>query len=81
MNKSLTMRQNRANINVNDALGNFSLTLIDTLDTLAVLGNGTEFRAALNDIVRHVSFNQNTVVQVFETNIRILGMYIQARNR
>ena len=61
---------------MNDALGNFSLTLIDTLDTLAVLGNASEFRAAVANIVRHVSFQQNTVVQVFETNIRVLGACI-----
>ena len=26
----------RSNVNVNDALGDYSLTLVDTLDTLAV---------------------------------------------
>ena len=28
------------NININDVLGNYSLTLIDSMDTLAVLGIG-----------------------------------------
>ena len=29
---------NPNNININDVLGNYSLTLIDSMDTLAVLG-------------------------------------------
>ena len=32
-----TRDHNKANININDALGNYSLTLIDSLDTLAVM--------------------------------------------
>jgi mannosidase alpha-like ER degradation enhancer 1 len=32
---------NPDNININDVLGDYSLTLIDTLDTLALLGNSS----------------------------------------
>jgi mannosidase alpha-like ER degradation enhancer 1 len=46
------------NINVNDALGNYSLTLIDALDTLAVMGDVAGFWHAVDLIVRHVSFDQ-----------------------
>uniref|UniRef100_S4RM89 alpha-1,2-Mannosidase n=1 Tax=Petromyzon marinus TaxID=7757 RepID=S4RM89_PETMA len=33
---------NPSNININDVLGNYSLTLIDALDTLAVMGNASQ---------------------------------------
>ena len=33
--------QNPDNININDVLGDYSLTLVDTLDTLALLGNSS----------------------------------------
>lgn len=58
---------------VDDALGKFSLTLIDTLDTLAVLGYVEEFEKAVRLVIRDVSFDNDVVVSVFETNIRVLG--------
>uniref|UniRef100_A0A1B6C508 alpha-1,2-Mannosidase n=1 Tax=Clastoptera arizonana TaxID=38151 RepID=A0A1B6C508_9HEMI len=58
---------------IDDTLGNFSLTLIDTLDTLAVLGDLTEFEHAVKLIIRDVNFDTDIVVSVFETNIRVLG--------
>lgn len=60
----------RDNININDVLGNFSLTLVDSLDTLAILGNTTEFKRAVQLVLETVSFDRNSTVQVFETNIR-----------
>lgn len=71
--------------------GNFSLTLIDVLDTFVVLGDrsgkpsnlicaassthfhGIGFETAVQDVIKHVSFNVNTKPQVFETTIRVLG--------
>lgn len=58
---------------IDDTLGNFSLTLIDTLDTLAVLGDLEEFEHAVQLVLRDVSFNSDVIVSVFETNIRVLG--------
>lgn len=58
---------------VDDALGNFSLTLIDSLDTLVILGNYSEFEVAINRIINDVSFDSDIVVSVFETNIRVVG--------
>lgn len=58
---------------VDDALGKFSLTLIDTLDTLAVLGKVEEFEKAVRLVIKDVSFDNDLVVSVFETNIRVLG--------
>ena len=69
------------------------LTLIDSLDTLVILGNYTEFARAverlrhLNDNVNEATgfystgggmFNLNHNVSVFETNIRVLGGLLSA---
>ncbi|PIK47189.1 putative ER degradation-enhancing alpha-mannosidase-like protein 3 isoform X2 [Apostichopus japonicus] len=51
----------------------FSLTLIDSLDTLAVLGLLDEFEDAVHRVVHDVTFDTDIVVSVFETNIRVLG--------
>uniref|UniRef100_W5LCT1 alpha-1,2-Mannosidase n=1 Tax=Astyanax mexicanus TaxID=7994 RepID=W5LCT1_ASTMX len=61
---------NPSNININDVLGNYSLTLIDTLDTLLVLGNVSEFHRAVKLVIDTVSFDKDSTVQVFEANIR-----------
>ncbi|XP_061744751.1 ER degradation-enhancing alpha-mannosidase-like protein 3 isoform X2 [Nerophis ophidion] len=58
---------------VDDALGKFSLTLIDTLDTLVVLNKTTEFEAAVRRVLADVRLDNDIVVSVFETNIRVLG--------
>ena len=60
----------RSNTNVNDALGDYSLTLVDSLDTLVIMGNTTEFKRAAQLVVDHVVFDRCTTVQVFEATIR-----------
>ncbi|OCT83305.1 hypothetical protein XELAEV_18025842mg [Xenopus laevis] len=67
-----------SNLNINDVLGNYSLTLIDALDTLAVMGNATEFHRAVRLVIDTVSFDKNSTVQVFEATIRILGSLLSA---
>ncbi|VDM53030.1 unnamed protein product [Angiostrongylus costaricensis] len=59
---------------VDDSLGNFSLTLVDTLDTLVVIGALDEFERAVKLVVDNVRFDSDLIVSVFETNIRILGL-------
>ncbi|KAI8362103.1 glycoside hydrolase, partial [Mortierella sp. GBAus27b] len=67
-------RYNPNNININDVLGDFSLTLIDALDTLAVMKEPELFRQAIQLVTKHVrDFDINSRVQVFEVNIRVLG--------
>ncbi|KAI8330397.1 glycoside hydrolase [Choanephora cucurbitarum] len=61
------------NINVNDVLGDYSLTLVDTLDTLAIMGSQEQFEEAVRRVIETVSFDQDNKVQVFELNIRALG--------
>ncbi|KAF7664734.1 hypothetical protein LDENG_00167100 [Lucifuga dentata] len=58
---------------VDDALGKFSLTLIDTLDTLVLLNKTTEFEDAVRRVLSDVRLDNDIVVSVFETNIRVLG--------
>ena len=54
------------------------LGLIDVLDTLAIMGNKTEFQKAVQLVLENVSFDKNNVVQVFEANIRVLGGLLSA---
>ncbi|XP_066590286.1 ER degradation-enhancing alpha-mannosidase-like protein 3 isoform X2 [Prorops nasuta] len=58
---------------IDSTLGNFSLTLVDTLDTLVVLGDLEEFENAVKLVVKDVTFDTDVIVSLFETNIRILG--------
>lgn len=58
---------------IDDALGHFMLTLVDTLDTLVVLNETAEFCRAAQLVADGLSFDTNVVVSVFETNIRVLG--------
>ena len=55
-----------------------ALTLIDSLDTLAVLGNASEFAKGVRWVGSHVSFDQDIDVHVFETTIRLLGGLLSA---
>lgn len=58
---------------MDDVLGNYSLTLIDTMDTLVVLGDLPEFDRAVSKVIADVSFDRDVIVSVFEINIRVLG--------
>eukprot|EP00967_Tisochrysis_lutea_P036296 scaffold43663_cov32-Tisochrysis_lutea.AAC.5 len=55
-----------------------ALTLIDALDTLAVMGNASEFARGVRWIGQHVSFDLDVDVSLFETNIRVLGGLLSA---
>lgn len=56
-----------------EALGDYSLTLIDAADTLVVMGEIEEFKKAVQLIIEYVNFDKNVTVSVFEANIRVLG--------
>ena len=49
---------------INDVLGNYCLTLVDVLDTLAIMGNKTEFQRAVKLVVDTVTFDSPNTVQV-----------------
>ncbi|KAK6015083.1 hypothetical protein OSTOST_19497 [Ostertagia ostertagi] len=61
-----------------DTWGSFSLSLVDALDTLIVMGNTTEFRRAVDLVLKNVRTDANVNVSVFETNIRIVGGLVSA---
>ncbi|EYC28991.1 hypothetical protein Y032_0007g3534 [Ancylostoma ceylanicum] len=61
-----------------DTWGSFSLSLVDALDTLIVMGNTTEFRRAVDLVLKSVRTDANVNVSVFETNIRIVGGLVSA---
>ncbi|GMT22061.1 hypothetical protein PFISCL1PPCAC_13358, partial [Pristionchus fissidentatus] len=66
------------NININDVLGDYSLTLVDTLDTLVVMGDERSFKQAVRLVIDTVTFDKNTTVQVFEATIRVMGSLLSA---
>lgn len=56
-----------------------ALSLIESLSTLAVLGNVTEFHWAVNWLDEHpFLFDQDVRLNVFETTIRLLGGLLSA---
>uniref|UniRef100_A0A1I8PF18 alpha-1,2-Mannosidase n=1 Tax=Stomoxys calcitrans TaxID=35570 RepID=A0A1I8PF18_STOCA len=61
-----------------DTWGSYSLTMIDSLDTLATMGNFTEFRRIAKLLEKKMDFNRDINVSVFETNIRIVGGLLSA---
>jgi Glycosyl hydrolase family 47/PA domain len=64
--------------NMDDVLGNYSLTLVDSLDALVVFGMFDEFAAAVGQTVRFVDFEKDVFVSVFEVTIRMLGGLLSA---
>jgi mannosidase alpha-like ER degradation enhancer 2 len=58
--------------------GGLSLTMLDVLDTLAVVGDATNFTLAVDDVGKLQNFDIDSTVSVFETNIRVLGGLLAA---
>lgn len=58
--------------------GGFSLSLIDSLDTLAIMGEFEEFRRVYSIVANTFDFNRDVNVSVFETNIRVIGGLLSA---
>jgi mannosidase alpha-like ER degradation enhancer 2 len=58
--------------------GGIALTLVDTLDTLALMGNASEFERGVRYCVEQLSFDVDSTVSLFETNIRALGGLLAA---
>lgn len=58
---------------INDVMGNYSLTLIDSLSSFVVLGDKEGFEKAVKTVIDNVTFDLDSKVQVFEVTIRVLG--------
>ncbi|KAJ8764569.1 hypothetical protein K2173_006441 [Erythroxylum novogranatense] len=61
-----------------DTLGGYALTLIDSLDTLALLGDKERFTYSVEWIGKNLHFDINKTVSIFETSIRVLGGLLSA---
>ncbi|BGP03907.1 hypothetical protein JCM10021v2_007655 [Rhodotorula toruloides] len=66
-------RSNPNNGAVNDVMGDYALTLVDSLDTFAMLNDKAGFEQAIRETIEHVSFDVDSRVQVFEVTIRMMG--------
>ncbi|GAA5836364.1 hypothetical protein JCM11251_001473 [Rhodosporidiobolus azoricus] len=66
-------RRNTENAGVNDVMGDYVLTLVDSLDTFAMLDDLPSFESAIRETISHVSFDVDSRVQVFEVTIRMMG--------
>lgn len=71
-------KADKSNLGINDVCGDYSLTLVDTLDTLAILGDQQAFEKGVQDVIDVVSFDVDSKVQVFEVTIRVLGGLLSA---
>lgn len=58
--------------------GDYSLTLVDVLDTFVVMGDVRGFHEAVSNVLQYVSFDNDVKVQVFEVTIRVLGGLLSA---
>lgn len=54
------------------------MTLVDSLDTLVVLGDFEEFENAIKLVIKDITFDNDIIVSVFEINIRMIGGLLSA---
>eukprot|EP01035_Chromulina_nebulosa_P020176 gene20176-26192_t len=58
--------------------GGMSVTLVDSLDTLYLMGLNDEFNEAIDYIETSLTYNNANTISVFETTIRVLGGLLSA---
>eukprot|EP01125_Pyxidicula_operculata_P021232 TRINITY_DN80_c0_g1_i6.p1 TRINITY_DN80_c0_g1~~TRINITY_DN80_c0_g1_i6.p1 ORF type:complete len:563 (-),score=78.30 TRINITY_DN80_c0_g1_i6:1510-3198(-) len=63
---------------LDDSLGDYSLTLVDSLSSLIVLGEHEELEDAVEKVIDNVRFDNDVIVSVFESTIRVLGGLLSA---
>ncbi|CAJ1941752.1 unnamed protein product [Sphenostylis stenocarpa] len=61
-----------------DNFGGLGATLIDSLDTLFIMGLDDQFNRAREWVAESLSFDKNVEVSVFETTIRVMGGLLSA---
>lgn len=65
----------------NDILGNFTITLIDSLTTIAILEDRPQFLKAVRLVERtfpNGNFDIDSTIQVFEITIRVIGSLLSS---
>lgn len=69
----------RSRGNIDDILSDSMLTLIDSLDTMIIIGEYDLFQTSIQYIQRYqLNFDKDMNISVFEMNIRILGGLLSA---
>lgn len=63
---------------LDDVLGGYMLTLVDSLDSLVIMREYGRFAEALRLIEEGLSFDRDISISVFEANIRVLGGLLSA---
>ena len=63
---------------LDDVHGGYFLTLVDSLDTLALTGDLPAFRCAVSRVVAGLSLDRDVQVSVFEASIRVVGGLLSA---
>ncbi|KAG0479435.1 hypothetical protein HPP92_010192 [Vanilla planifolia] len=61
-----------------DSFGGLGATLVDSLDTLYIMGLTEQFQKARDWVANFLDFNKNYGASVFETTIRIVGGLLSA---
>ncbi|KAJ9168641.1 hypothetical protein P3X46_020141 [Hevea brasiliensis] len=61
-----------------DSFGGLGATLIDSLDTLFIMGLDEQFRRAREWVANSLDFNKDYDASVFETTIRVVGGLLSA---
>lgn len=61
-----------------DSFGGLGATLIDSLDTLFIMGLHEQFQRAREWVANSLDFNKNYEASVFETTIRVVGGLLSA---
>ncbi|EIE24199.1 glycoside hydrolase [Coccomyxa subellipsoidea C-169] len=64
--------------NGKNSFGGLGATIVDSLDTLWLMGLKDEFKAARDWVVNELSFNKFYEASVFETTIRVVGGILTA---
>jgi mannosidase alpha-like ER degradation enhancer 1 len=54
-------------------MGDYLLTVVDSLDTFPMLDDKAGFEQAVREVIERVSFDVDSRVQVFEVTIRMMG--------
>ncbi|KAJ7955848.1 alpha-1,2-Mannosidase [Quillaja saponaria] len=61
-----------------DSFGGLGATLVDSLDTLFIMGLKDQFQRARDWVANSLNFNKDYEASVFETTIRVLGGLLSA---
>ncbi|KAI4376832.1 hypothetical protein MLD38_014547 [Melastoma candidum] len=64
--------------NGENVFGGLGVTIVDSLDTLYIMGLNDQFRKAKEWVAANLTFNKNYDASVFETTIRIVGGLLSA---